>query len=130
MERMGEQAVNRDVDWALPAESRPPLVGELVERIDEALAIARSAESAAVTIGAAALDEAEEARRIAGLAAQDAAAGASRSAGAIGGRPRSGPVIVDDSGLAAASNPLEGFTARANRVAERLERLRRTPLSI
>jgi hypothetical protein len=115
--------------WRLPAEAQPPLVGDLVERIDEALATARSAESAAVTIGAAALEEAEEARRIAGLAAQAAAAGPSKPSGAPGGRPRSGAVIVDGSPHPAASDPLEGFSARADRLAERLGRLQRLPLS-
>jgi hypothetical protein len=116
--------------WRLSAEAQPPLLGELVERIDEAMATARGAESAAVTIGAAALEEAEEARRLAGLAAQSAAAGASRATGGPGGRPRSGAVIVDGSPQTGPSDPLEGFTARADRVAERLERLQRVPLSV
>lgn len=115
--------------WRLPPESQPPLLGELVERIDEALATAREAESAAVTIGAAALEEAEEARRLAGLAAQAAAAGPGKPSGAPGGRPRSGAVLVDSSPQAGASDPLEGFSARADRLAERLGRLQRLPLS-
>lgn len=126
---MHEHDADSAKSWALPAESRPPLVGELVERIDDALATARSAESAAIEIGAAALEEAEEARRIAGLAAQGAAAAPVRSPGAPGGRPRSGAVIVDGAPQVGASDPLEGFSARADRVAERLERLRRIPLS-
>jgi hypothetical protein len=115
--------------WRLPPESQPPLLGELVERIDEALATARGAESAAITIGAAALDEAEEARRLAGLAAQSAAAGPTRSAGSPGGRPRSGAVIVNGSPQPGAADPLEGFSARADRLAERLGRLQSLPLS-
>ena len=55
-------------DWLLPAASRPPLLSELVERVDEAREIARSSESAAVSVGAAALDAAEQARRAAELA--------------------------------------------------------------
>jgi hypothetical protein len=55
-------------DWLIPDEVRPPLLGELVERIDEAIEIARSSESAAVSVGAAALDAAEQARRAAELA--------------------------------------------------------------
>lgn len=115
--------------WRLSEDAQPPLLGELVERIDEALATARGAESAAVTIGAAALEEAEEARRLAGLAAQAAAAGPSKASGAPGGRPRSGAVIVDGSPQAGAADPLEGFSARADRLAERLGRLQRLPLS-
>ncbi len=127
---MATEAVDeRSNPWRLPEDAQPPLLGELVERIDEALATARGAESAAITIGAAALDEAEEARRLAGLAAQSAAAGASRSPGSPGGRPRSGAVIVDGSPQADAADPLEGFSARADRVAERLRRLQSLPLS-
>ncbi|MEX2108321.1 MAG: hypothetical protein WD827_05500 [Solirubrobacterales bacterium] len=55
-------------DWLLPEDSRPPLLSELVERIDEAMAMARSSESAAMSVGAAALDAAEQARRAAELA--------------------------------------------------------------
>lgn len=128
---MATEASNAASDsWRLPAEAQPPLVGELVERIDEALATARGAESAAIAIGAAALEEAEEARRLAGLAAQSAAAGgAGRASGAPGGRPRSGAVLVDGSPQAGASDPLEGFNTRADRLAERLGRLQRLPLS-
>src|SRR5258708_33606349 len=55
-------------DWLLPEHARPPLLGELVERIDEALATARASEAAVMTVGAAALDAAEQARRAAELA--------------------------------------------------------------
>ncbi len=109
--------------WRLPQASRPPLVAELVERIDEALATARAAEAAAVTIGAAALDQAEEARRIAGLAARSA------PPAAPGGRPRPGPAIVGGPPREGVSDPLDGFSARADRIAERLRRLQRLPLS-
>ena len=50
-------------EWRLPRYARPPLIGELVERIDEALATARASEGAVMTVGAAALDAAEQARR-------------------------------------------------------------------
>src|SRR6476469_8153080 len=55
-------------DWLLPGQSRPPLVGELEDRIEEALATARASEAAVMTVGAAALDAAEQARRAAELA--------------------------------------------------------------
>lgn len=115
---MADQARNGAEDWALPAQARPPLLGELVERIDEALAIARASEAAVMTVGAAALDAAEQARRAAELA--------QRASMAMNGG-RSIPPELD-------SAPDEGamgdFTARADRVAERLRRLQRMPLSV
>src|SRR3954454_24157733 len=50
-------------DWLLPGRSRPPLVGELERRIEEALATARASEAAVMTVGAVALDAAEQGRR-------------------------------------------------------------------
>jgi hypothetical protein len=103
-------------DWTLPERSRPPLLGELVERIDEALEIARASEAAVMTVGAAALDAAEQAKRAAELAER-----ASRwmGSGAAGYPPAP---LSDDGGMG-------DFTARADRVAERLQRLQRVPLS-
>ena len=82
-------------DWTLPRRARPPLLGELVERIDEALATARASEAAVMTVGAAALDAAEQAKRAAELAERASAAVAaapapsrSRSAGAPWPSPR------------------------------------------
>lgn len=102
--------------WALPEPARPPLLGELVERIDEALATARASEAAVMTVGAAALDAAEQARRAADLAVRANAAldgaGAARVAG--------GELYGD---------PMDEFIARADRVAERLHRLQRLPLA-
>ncbi|HXS46150.1 MAG TPA: hypothetical protein VN756_01660 [Solirubrobacterales bacterium] len=104
-------------DWTLPERRRPPLLGELVERIDEALAIARASEAAVMTVGAAALDAAEQARRAAELAERASAA-----------------MTADGNAAARASRIDEGamgdFTARADRVAERLQRLQRLPLSV
>ena len=109
-------------DWRLPQHSRPPLLGELVERIDEALATARASEAAVMTVGAAALDAAEQARRAAELA--------ERASARMNGRPAT-------TGAPPASSPpprrpaggMDSFTARADRVAERLQRLQRMPLS-
>lgn len=103
--------------WALPERSRPPLLSELVERIDEALATARSSEAAVMTVGAAALDAAEQARRAAELAVR-----ASNALGGRGGRPSPQPAPDDGA--------MGDFTARADRVAERLQRLQRLPLSV
>lgn len=102
-------------EWVVPAEARPPLLGELVERIDEALATARASEAAVMTVGAAALDAAEQARRAAELA-ERASAAIDRGGRTVFARPG------EDAGM-------DDFTARADRVAERLRRLQRLPLS-
>ena len=120
---MSEDVGERVESWALPERSRPPLLGELVERIDEAVATARASEAAVMTVGAAALDAAEQAKRAAELAER-----ASRAVG-NGSVTASGP---PGSGLAAgvaASAGMDSFAARADHVAERLQRLQRLPLS-
>jgi len=96
--------------WRL--RERPPLLGELVERIDEALATARASEAAVMTVGAAALDAAEQAKRAADLAAR-------ASASLHGTRPPSGLAPEPE------SDCLGEFTARADRVAARLRDLER-----
>lgn len=110
-------------DWLLPEDSVPPLLSELEERIDEALATARASEAAVMTIGAAALDAAEQARRAAKLAERAAATAldAQRRVGrTIAVRP-GGPVpgLEDES--------LRSFTERANRVVRRLRKLEQLP---
>jgi len=114
---MGDQARNGAEDWTLPAQARPPLLGELVERIDEALATARASEAAVMTVGAAALDAAEQAKRAAELA--------QRASMAMNG-DRS---IQPESEAVPGEGAMGDFTARADRVAERLRRLQRLPLS-
>jgi hypothetical protein len=104
-------------DWLLPDRSRLPLLGELVERIDEALAIACASEAAVMTVGAAALDAAEQARRAAELAER-------ASAAMLGNGSPSVPTTRHEEG------PMGDFTARADRVAERLRRLQRLPLGV
>jgi hypothetical protein len=102
-------------DWRLPQHSRPPLLGELVERIDEALATARASEAAVMTVGAAALDAAEQARRAAELAERASAAMSHNGAPERAAMQLEGGAMGD-------------FTARADRVAERLSRLQALPL--
>jgi hypothetical protein len=114
MKGMTDHARESTEDWTLPERSRPPLLGELVERIDEALATARASEAAVMTVGAAALDAAEQARRAAELAER-----ASRS---MNGNVHVRAPFPDDGDMG-------DFTARADRVAERLQRLQRLPLS-
>jgi hypothetical protein len=114
----------RGESWRLDERSRPPLLGELVERIDEALATARASEAAVMTVGAAALDAAEQAQRAADLAER-----ASRVAAAAA-PPHS--ATADGARFArplARSDDLGDFSARADRIAERLQRLQRVPLS-
>jgi hypothetical protein len=111
---MDDRAAESTQDWQLPASAKPPLIGELVERIDEALATARASEAAVMTVGAAALDAAEQARRAAELA--------ERASASMQPQPsRPAPASADDG--------LGDFSARADRVAEQLRRLQRVPLS-
>jgi len=115
----GDEHENVD-GWSLSRTARPPLLGELVERIDEALATARASEAAVMTVGAAALDAAEQARRAADLAERASAAVVGRS-----------PVRVADPPPANGSSgaPIDDFSARADRLSERLLRLQQMPLS-
>jgi len=124
---MDDRAGETTQDWQLPDSARPPLVGELVERIDEALATARASEAAVMTVGAAALDAAEQARRAADLAERaSATALAAQPPGRIGpwagsGDAGPGPARVDE------DDGLRDFAARADRVAARLRELERLP---
>ncbi|HEX2096866.1 MAG TPA: hypothetical protein VHF50_05795 [Solirubrobacterales bacterium] len=104
-------------EWRLPEADKPPLVSELVERIDEAVAIARASEAAVMTVGAAALDAAEQARRAADLAERAStgmSGGAADSVGSADGRPMR--LVTED-------DQLRDFATRADRVAERLRAL-------
>lgn len=116
-------------DWQLPGSARPPLIGELVERIDEALATARASEAAVMTVGAAALDAAEQARRAADLAER---ASSAMLAGQHPGRHDLGGAPVDGAPARPPGNTDDGlrdFAARADRVAARLRELERLPIA-
>jgi hypothetical protein len=121
-------------DWLLPEQSRPPLIGELERRVEEALATARASEAAVMTVGAAAIGAAEQAERAAGLAEK-----ASAAALAVEERVASTAVALAPS---AALEPqaaegtteeekdsLSDFSARADRLVARLKQLQRVPLS-
>jgi hypothetical protein len=115
-------------DWLIPEQAAPPLFTELVQRIDEALAIARVSEETVMTVGAAALDAADQARRAAELAERASAAlleeGRRR-------HDRAPPFGSDMSGSGEArggDESLRAFTERADRIAERLQHLVRLPL--
>jgi hypothetical protein len=112
--------------WRLPAQAKPPLVSELVERIDEALATARASEAAVMTVGAAALDAAEQAHRAAELAER---ASAAIEAGRRFPRLSTTKGIPRGAATGGTDGEMESFAARADRVAERLQRLQRLPLS-
>ena len=128
MERMSDDAREGAEDWTLPRRSRPPLLGELVERIDEALATARASEAAVMTVGAAALDAAEQAKRAAELAERASAAVATRPDPSQSRSPaRPGPSAATPSANGPAG--MDDFTARADQLAERLSRLQRMPLT-
>jgi len=120
-------AASRDStqDWLLPEHSRPPLIGELVRRVDEALATARASEAAVMTVGAAAISAAEQAERAAGLAEQ-------ASAAALATQDRVAAMVVVPPPAAAAApqeeDSLSDFSARADRLVARLRQLQRVPL--
>ncbi len=86
-------------------------------RIDEALATARASEAAVMTVGAAALDAAEQAKRAADLAERASAVDALELSAHARRHPPPARTVMDD------------FSARADLVAERLRRLQRLPLS-
>jgi hypothetical protein len=120
-------------DWLLPAHSRPPLIGELEQRVEQALATARASEAAVMTVGAAAIDAAEQARRAAELAER-------ASAAALAAQDRVAALAVAPTSAAEADEGAEGggegekdslsdFSARADRLVARLRQLQRVPLA-
>jgi hypothetical protein len=115
-------------DWLLPEQARPPLIGELERRIEEALATARASEAAVITVGAAALDAAEQARHAAELAerASVAAVDAREMAAAAA---VTAPTPTTHSGAGASQDSLGDFSERADRLVARLRQLQRVPLA-
>jgi hypothetical protein len=110
-------------DWLLPESARPPLIGELEQRVDLALATARASEAAVTKVGAAALDAVEQARRAAELAerASIVALEAQVKVTPTARPPAAPPAPVDDS--------LSSFSERADRLVARLRGLQRIPLA-
>lgn len=107
-------------DWLLPEHAAPPLLSELEVRIDEALATARASEAAVMTVGAAALDAAEQARRAARLAER-------ASITALGAQERVASLTVSS---VPEDESLRGFSERADRVVARLRELERPPARV
>jgi hypothetical protein len=120
---MARAAADTTDSWLLPEGARPPTIGELEERVELALATARASEAAIMTVGAAAFDAAEQAKRAADLAERASATvvGAGTSPALL--RPR-GKTPSRDNG----DNGLSGFHAQADRLADRLHRLQRVTL--
>jgi hypothetical protein len=121
-------------DWVLPGRARPPLIGELERRIEVAMATAQASEAAVITVGAAALDAAEQARHAAELAerASGAALAAQGRVEAIAvtppqPSPAEGSAGVESS-AEAGDDSLGDFSARADRLVARLRQLQRVPL--
>jgi hypothetical protein len=102
-------------DWLIPGHTAPPLFGELVQRVDEALAIAKASEKAVMTVGAAALDAAGQARRSAELAER-------ASAAMLEDRRRQA-----SAGPASEDHGMRDFGERADRLVARLRALERLP---
>jgi hypothetical protein len=106
-------------DWLLPEGSAPPLLSELEQRIDEALFVAKASERAAMAVGDAALDAAQQARRAADLAERASAAALAAWPPPPAGSPvEAGPPI---------DAALRSFSERADRVVARLRALERRP---
>ena|SRR6476469_265958 len=117
-------------DWLLPEHSRPPLIGELERRVELALTMARASEAAVVTVGAAAISAAEQAERAAGLA-EEASASALEAqdrvaAMAVAPAPSFSPPAAPEGDED--DDSLSDFSARADRLVERLRQLQRVPL--
>jgi hypothetical protein len=115
-------------DWLLPDAARPPLIGALQRQVEEALATARASEAAVMTVGAAAIDAAEQARRAAELAER-------ASVAALDARSRVASMAFDEPVEPSAEAPapeagdrFSDFSARADRLVARLRQLQRVPL--
>jgi hypothetical protein len=117
-------------DWLLSDRDKPPTVAELELRIDEAVAIARASEAAAMSVGAAAIESAEQARRAANLAVR-----ASEVASEAVGRSAVGAVHGDEGNGATSEGPAPAsafeddrmviFSRRADRVGARFLQIQR-----
>jgi hypothetical protein len=127
-------------EWLLPQGSRPPLIGELERRIEVALATARASEAAVMTVGAAALDAAEQARRAAELAERASLAVARTPVAAAADaemplEPEPSPAPKPAAGAdleheaESGEKSLSEFSERADRLVARLRQLQRIPLA-
>jgi hypothetical protein len=123
---MATSAPDSTEDWLLPERSRPPTIAEIERRVEMALTTARASEATVVTVGAAALEAAEQARRAAELAEKASAAALAARVAPPPARPappaeRRTPARPD--------GDLDDFSARADRLVARLRQLQRLPLA-
>jgi hypothetical protein len=109
-------------EWRLPARSLPPTIAELEERIDEALVIARSSEAAVMTVGAAAIESAEQAKRAADLAVK---ASEAANRGAASGGVANGHAVANGEARPHEDDRLARFSHRADRLGARFAQLSR-----
>jgi hypothetical protein len=127
-------------EWLLPVGGGPPTLYELEQRVEVALTVARAAETAALEIGAASLDAAQQARRAAELAEKASLAAVARGpAAAASGNgypapPETAAPIEPEPEPAPPPDPFQerllAFRERAERVSVRLRRLDgATPIS-
>lgn len=121
---MAEGERDSTQDWLLPA-GGPPTVVQLEQRIDHALAVARASEAAALEIGAAALDAAQQARRAAELAELASGGGATAPAPLSDGAIEVGGEETAGSELEPAFDSFTNFLERAEHVSARLEAIAR-----
>jgi hypothetical protein len=120
-------------DWLLSEDATPPLLDELIERIEEALDVAYASEAAVGAVGDAAIEASEQARsavkqalRAAEQAHRSALLAEQASTAMLEDRRRrtvAGAVTEEDPGL-------RSFSERADRVVARLRALERVPLAV
>lgn len=120
---MDAAAAESTQDWLLPEGAHPPTVAELERRIDEALVTARASEAAVMTVGAAAFDAAEQARRAAELAERASAAALDAARGGFAVKRAAKPGEEEE------GEDLRDFSERADRLVARLRQLQRLPLA-
>jgi hypothetical protein len=128
---------DRTEDWLLAEEEKPPLFGELVERVDEALRLAQASEQAVASAGEAAIAAASRARdaleqaTVAAEHAQRSAEHARESATrAAEGASRAAPERSPLEASRRVEDPsLRKFSDRADRLVARLRALQRIPLT-
>lgn len=110
-------------DWVLPESARPPLLNELEARIDEAVVTARASEAAAMVIGEAALEAAEQARQAAGIAERAAATALDAQRRLVAAPLGAEEPVAPRAGADGADERLRDFAERADRIARRLREL-------
>ncbi len=121
-------------DWLIADEDAPPLLGELVERIDEALRVARASEEAVRSAGDTAAEAAVEAAGRARDAVEQAMRAAEHARRSAELAERASNTMLEARRRPALPRTppedpsLRSFSDRADRVVARLRALQRIPL--